>query len=243
MTTTAKPTVTQTTGNAPDASSGAENLNGGTRQPGNLQGTATLVIQTRQAQRLLTGRPKSGEKARIVGLYHFSGKMRTIWMASCQDDPYADWYLVQVEDNIKETRLELTRLQQHVLASLQSIPGIEVKVARSTSPVRVPLRFGTPYGYMGAYLISEFDQLMSAILTAEHVGLLTRDSGQQLTARGSRLIKRSFAIPLSWKPLAVTREDVQQNTQLAQLAREQMGEIPEDILVGIRRARVPPVVS
>ena len=103
---TPEPVHGSLTGNAAAAHHSAENPTGLTAQPGHLQGTATLVIQTRQAQRLLVGRAPREGKARMVGLPAFSGLMRAIWVAASQDDPYADGYLVQVQDGIEHARLE-----------------------------------------------------------------------------------------------------------------------------------------
>ncbi len=202
---------------------------GGKIQPGGLQGTATLVIQTRQAQRLLKGRPGRRRQAGIPGLYPFSARMGAIWMAARRDDPYADWYLAQVSERIEQTRIELDRLRQPLEARLQNVTGIEVDIARSTSPLRVPLHFGTPYGYKGAYLISDFDQLVCAVLTTRHVGLLAEENGRPLIARGSRLIRRVFTIPLNWKPLAGIRDDVPQDSPGTQSAPIPMSDLPASV--------------
>lgn len=220
----------------------AENPTGLTAQPGHLQGTATLVIQTRQAQRLLVGRAPREGKVRMVGLPHFSGLMRAIWVAASQDDPYADWHLVQVQDGIEHARLELGRWLHQLQERLQSVPGLEIQIAQSASPVRVPLRFATPYGYLGAYLIADYDQLVRAVLTAQHVGVLSRDAGEELSRRGARRVRRVFTTPLGWKPLAIIREEARTNTPRAQRARDQMGELPADILAGTRRARLAPIL-
>ncbi len=106
-------------------------------------------------------------------------------MAARRNDPDAERYLIQVSERIEQTRIELGRLRQPLDEGLQNVTGIEVNVARSTSPLRVPLHFGTPYGYKGAYLISDFDQLVCAVLTTRHVGLLAEENGRPLIARGS----------------------------------------------------------
>ncbi len=103
-----------------------------TVQPGDLQGNVTLMIQTRQAQRLLKGRPKRGRQANIPGLYPFSARMRAIWMAARQDDPYAEWYLIQVGERTEQTRMTLSRLQQPLQERLQSRA---FRALKSTLPI------------------------------------------------------------------------------------------------------------
>jgi integrating conjugative element protein (TIGR03761 family) len=213
-----------------------ERRNDATVQPGELRGTATLVIQTRQAQRLLKGRPARSRQAGIPGLYPFSARMRAIWMAARRNDPDAERYLIQVSKRIEQTRIELDRLRQPLEAGLQNVTGIEVDIARSTSPLRVPLYFGTPYGYKGAYLISDFDQLVCAVLTTRHIGLLAKDDGRLLIARGSRLIRRVSAIPLNWKPLAVIQDDVPQDSPGTQSAPMPMSDPPAPVPARIEPA-------
>jgi integrating conjugative element protein (TIGR03761 family) len=224
------------------AHGGAEVRNRGTASPGNLQGAATLVIQTRQAQRLVNGRAKRKDKAGIIGLNHFSRLIGAVWLAASQDDPYADWYLVQVLDAIEVARTELVRLHGEVRRQLQSIQGVEIDLARSASPARLALHFATPYGYMGAYLIADYDELVRAILTAQHVGLLSREAGEAMIWGSTRQVRRIFTIPVGWKPLAVTREDVRQQNSSAQQAPEIMGHLPDPILAGTRRAGAAPVL-
>jgi integrating conjugative element protein (TIGR03761 family) len=179
---------------------------------------------------------------RIISLQHFSELMRAIWVTASQDDPCADWYLVRVLEGIEQARLELSRLHQEIQERLQRVQGIEIQMAQFVAPVRVPLRFGTPYSYLGACLIADYDPWVCAILTAQHVGVLSRDTGETLRRRGARLIRRVFMIPLGWKPLTVIREDLQQNNLCARQARETMGELPNGIFAGTRRARIAPAI-
>lgn len=93
-----------------------------------------------------------------------------------------------------------------------------------------------------AYLIAEYDQLVSTILTARHLGLISRPSGEQLIRRGTRLVRRVLDLPLGWRPLAITRADVRANNERAQRARTQLGDLPEEILSGTCRANIVPAM-
>ena len=72
-----------------------------TQQPGALRNQASLEIQTRQAQFLLDGR--TGARG-IVGLLQFSRFAGDLWHAAQQDDPYADWTLLRIEEAIEKAR-------------------------------------------------------------------------------------------------------------------------------------------
>ncbi len=212
------------------------------QQPGTLRGSAALLIETRQAQRLVYGRRASEDQPAIIGLVPFGLLMKRLWLAAMLDDPYADWFLIRVLDALESGRTAIGAMRGELDALLRDAPGVEIGVARSLSPVRVPLQFATPYGYMGAYLIADYDALVRRALTARHVGLLTREAAERLLQRGGRLIRRAFCLPLQWKHCAIDRDDVRQNTQRAQAARATMGELPQDVLAGGRRAAHAPVI-
>ena len=73
-------------------------------RPGLLRGSASLDIQTRQAQRLVYGRRHTESKEHIIGLVRFGMNMKRIWSSAGRDDPYADWTLLQVEESLNSTR-------------------------------------------------------------------------------------------------------------------------------------------
>jgi len=211
-------------------------------RPGTLRGEASLLIQTRQAQRLVYGRRQSQEQAGIIGLVRFGMLMKRIWNAAALDDPYADWFLIQVHEALEAGRTTLWAPRDQVNALLAGVDGVEITIAHSLKPVRVPLRFANPYGYMGAYLVADYDELVCAVLTARHVGLLPRDTAEQILHRGGRAIRRALLIPTQWKHCAVAREDVRQGNQRAETAREAMGELPQDVCDGTRRAGHAPAL-
>jgi integrating conjugative element protein (TIGR03761 family) len=150
--------------------------------------------------------------------------------------------LVQVLEGIEDTRAELGRLHSEIQQRLVSVKGVQIDLALSVSPARVQLSFATPYGYMGAYLIADYDELVGAILTAQHVGLLYREAGEALIRDSARRVRRIFTIPVGWKHFAVTREDIQQQNALALQARQTMGDLPNEIRAGTWRARIAPVL-
>lgn len=210
--------------------------------PGTLRGSASLVIQTRQAQRLVYGRRQTREQPGIIGLVRYGMLMKRIWVSAMLDDPYADWFLLQLYEALETGRTDIRRMRSEMGELLRSAGSVEITVAHSLKPVRVPLVFANPYGYMGAYLVSDFDELVCAVLTARHVGLLTRDAAEQALNHGGRLVRRAFLLPTLWKHCAVDRDDVRQDNARAQAARAAMGDLPQAVLDGNLRARHAPEI-
>ena len=182
-----------------------------------------MEIQTRQAQRLVYGRRGEGGKPAIFGLLRFGTMLRPIWEGAATDDPWADWCLVQIERDLLEARETLEALMTQVQKELKSLPAIDIAVAQSVEPVKVDLTFTSPYAFMGAYLLADYDKLVRAMLTGRHIGLFDRDTAERTLREGGRIVRRAFNTAQGYKYLGVCREDVRQGTQKATRATKCSG--------------------
>lgn len=63
-------------------------LPAGEDQPGALRADVILTLETRQAQRMVKGRPGTVDKPAIMGLIGFANRLRVIWHGARADDPY-----------------------------------------------------------------------------------------------------------------------------------------------------------
>ena len=212
-------------------------------RPGVLRGGATLTLQTRQAQRLVKGRATSAEKPAIIGLIGFANRFRTLWHGARADDPYADWWLLQVHDALDQAERELVSLEQAIVSRFEAMDGIDVTPPASVKPARIALNFSNPYAFRAAGLIGRFDALACMILSARHVGLVERDEAEKTLHQGGRWVRRALQSPVGYRLIGVTRDDVGQGTAKAMQAVEAMGEIPDEVLSGTRRAPHAPTVA
>ena len=210
------------------------------RQPGALRSQTSMEIQTRQAQRLVYGRRADGGKPAIFGLLRFGTMLRPIWEGAATDDPWADWCLVQIERDLLEAREALEALMAQIQKRLNSLPALDVAVAQSVEPVKVDLTFTSPYAFMGAYLLADYDALVRAVLTGRHVGLFDRDTAERTLREGGRIVRRAFNTAQGYKYLGVCREDVRQATQKAARASEMLGSLPQEVIDGSLRAAHAP---
>ena len=207
-----------------------------------LRGSATLTLQSRQAQRLVKGRAYSAEKPAIIGLLGFANLVRTLWHGARADDPYADWWLLQIHEAMVQTEHELVTLGQGISNRFETLGAIDVSGPVSDKPARIALNFSNPYAFRAARLIGVFDALACKALSARHVGLIGRDESEKVLHQGGRWIRRALQSPVGYRLLGVTRDDVVQNTVMAMRARDAMGDIPDDVLRGVRRAPHAPTV-
>jgi integrating conjugative element protein (TIGR03761 family) len=199
-----------------------------------------LTIQTRQAQQLVRGRNGTADKPAITGLVGFANQLRVIWQAARNDDPYADWWLIKVHETLDGARELINKRQTEVDARLDQMTAMDVVVAASSRPYRVPLRFANPYAYRGARLIAEYDTLVRTVLTGTHIGLFDRDTADGFLKLCTRKIRGAFALPQDYRFLGIDRETARKGTGKAVQATERMGIVPADVMSGERRAPLVP---
>jgi DNA-binding transcriptional ArsR family regulator len=85
-------------------------------------------------------------------------------------------------------------------------------------------------------------ELTGTFLRKHENGYAFTHAGEQMVHRGSRLVRRAFAVPLGWKHFEIARDDIRQNNQRAQQARDKMGELPQEILERTLRSRIAPEI-
>lgn len=211
-------------------------------QPGGLRSETRMTIQTRQAQKIVVGRRAGKGVQAIVGLLTFGRRMKLLWLSAQGDDPYADWYLLKIEESINEAKQLIQDKKQWLDQVLSSMDSFDLGVAQSLEPVQVLIVFQNPYGYMGAYLVADYDALCCSVFTASHVGLIDRKTANDIIDSAGKAIRRTFDLVTKWKFVGVTRDDIKANNPAATRAIEQLGECPEPVLKGDRRARISPEI-
>jgi len=117
-----------------------------------------LEVHTREAYRLFIGVSRSDtRKYGITSGKRVAAILRSIWNLSANDNPYADWFLIsvteQIETLIKNIRNASNAYEEQV-AELDK-RGLKLTILKSSNPVSVPMEFRSPYGYM----ISELERL------------------------------------------------------------------------------------
>ena len=200
--------------------------------PGALRGTSELVLETRKAQMIFEGRKpdKSQNKSFIIGLNSFASQLRIIYDASGEGDPYADYWLIQVERSLEE-KLELfeNKIEEYTKI-LGQYENISHQVAHSIKPITKTLRFSIAYSYQGATMLMKLDQLIRTILTANHVGLVDSDTANKDIRYAAKKARGTLETVVGYRFCDLTRDDVKANNPKAQRAQDLMGGCPIGIL-------------
>lgn len=208
--------------------------------PGTLRGEVWLTVQTRHAQRLILGRAASLEKPAIIGLVGFADRLRVIWNAARADDPYADWWLIKIDEALERARDRIKTERAELDNCIQQQSALQIHLATTEKPYRVALQFANPYAYWGAHLIAEFDTTARTILTAKHVGLVNGTLAERSLHVCGGAIRSLFAVPQGYRVFHIDRGTVHAGGEAARQAAALMGELPPAVLLGECSAALTP---
>lgn len=209
-------------------------------EPGGLISNATLELHTRNAYALVEGRAQSEDKHGIPGLRQCGKALRMVLAGCREDDPYADWFLLQIHRYFETQADYLATLNEAADRKLEGQQGITLTSSNSSTPTIITLSFSSPYGYRAAFLLRDLDDFIRKVRTLTHVGLLTRDeSGRQIN-QATAAVRSAFHKTLEYRFIGITADDYRQRTVKAKEAIERWGEIPVDVLDGTNVAPYAP---
>lgn len=189
-----------------------------------LVGEVKITLHTKQAQLLLDGK----WKYRKLGLFQFATRLEALWAAYKEGDPYAAWYFAKIGRAIETIQEEVKAQEDYCQSKFLQQRGRDIEIFRSPNPISVPLRSPIPYFHVAASLLADLDYVSRQAFTLRHVGIVLETD--KLPVKVFFNLRNLFSLPLDWKYTGVTREDLRQNNQKAQLAIKHMGEVPPTIL-------------
>jgi integrating conjugative element protein (TIGR03761 family) len=155
------------------------------RDMGRLQDEAvdSMQIHTLQAARLFIGKAvEPGVKGYgMAGGKKVGASLRQIWHLSANDNPYADFALIQATERMRELRQLMETDNKVMLERLNSLQtrGLKFSVLTNPKPYDVNLGFKSPYGYSVIILINEFDYFVRLVKSLVSKDLISDDDGRQ----------------------------------------------------------------
>lgn len=160
----------------------------------------TMMVHTLEAYRLFMGRAPSpdGKLYAIPGGKRQGAALRTLWILTGNDNPYAEWALVlheQAHNRLAKLLAdEIAECKQRIDALAER--GLKIKLQVSSGPVELDLGFRSPYGYAVCELIVDYDLFVRYVktlarknqLTDEKARLKLRDATRQIRAAWIELV-------------------------------------------------------
>jgi integrating conjugative element protein (TIGR03761 family) len=209
-----------------------------------------------EANRLFMGRALEPEAAGVKGYGVSGGKkvgagLRALWFLSGQNNPYADFALINASDRMLALRAALatdTASHQQVLEDMKA-RGLTYSVLRSAQPVQVTLGFKSPYGYSVIGLVNDFDYFVRVVKTLVRKDLLSDREGRTRIHQRTHEARSIFEEVVKWQRTlmreqlrAHSRTDFLPQADEAANKRVQfltaiLGELPRNVFNGEVRPR------
>lgn len=210
---------------------------------GPLRSAMHLTLHTHHAVRVWQGRPAGNGKSGIIGLSAFVSLMNKMKRGAEQDDPYADFWMIQVHEKLDTSKAELAAIQVRLEQLLNNLPeALGVGENLNVHPVTLPVFISSPLGFLAVYLLIAYDDLVRRLLLAHHTALMGRRDMELWINAGGHVLRSLFGVAQQYKASGATREDFITNNAAAREARERFGELPQDILEGTRRSEYAPPI-
>jgi len=189
-----------------------------------MTGQVELILHTRLAQSLVND---SGEQKRI-GLCQFGKKLRELWHCYKQDDPYAYWYFIKIDQMVESIRHKFSEIEQHYTQILSGIRGIKTEIFYSPQPKVYPLPHNTPFFHRTVLLLADMDYILRQSHTIKQLGIVVEAEKLPIVALIPTM-RKLFLLPFHWKHTDVTRQDIAQENERGKMAEEKMGKLPKPI--------------
>lgn len=155
-----------------------------------------MELHTKEAYRMFMGRSREPgkEAAPIIGGKRIAAALRSLWMLTGNDNPFADWALLRHEHAMKEVHKRLKRETEAASAVMgeQKRRGLVYSILRSAEPKVLNLGFRSPYGYAVSSLIADFDYFVRLQKTLARKNLRTDDQVRQSIAELTRFVRRCW---------------------------------------------------
>lgn len=215
-------------------------------RPGPVLPKATIRLHTFIGHQLFFGRQQVKDSGQLVGgreqcFTLFAANLNALWTCSMADDPYADARLIQIEEQMDQVKVQLkalTELMDELLASMEDA-GIRTETQSSVRPVDVPIGFRAVQAAVAVQLLGLTDRVILKALAARHFGLVTAQDWQRILSQSATPMRHLFELS-RFRASGATRDDFAANNARARAALEKLGQLPDDILQGLRRPYLGP---
>ena len=199
---------------------------------GGLRTVVEITMHTRQAQRLIEGREGAVDTVPIMGLQEFGQRCRNIWMASAQDDPWADAALLAIEDRLDRARETLAEYHAGIRKTLEQDDRVKIGSPHSSAPVTYRFEFAAAHAFQSLDLAVAYDKLAGDTLAAHHIGRISRKRSEATLAKGKAALRAAWDVARRYRRLDVTRTDVQADNEKAREVTTALGPVAEVVLQG-----------
>lgn len=178
------------------------------QQPSALKIVLDLTLDTKEATNLFYGRKKIANHNVIIGLEMFAHRVKSINNAARNDDPYADYFLLEIEEALSVANNSLDEIEQD-LDTLTDTSLLKVDKGSSNTPIKLKTNYSAVYANLALELLKKSDRIFYKIHILAHLGIYTRAEKNTKIASIKTLMRRTFLSQQGYRFLAINRKDIE----------------------------------
>lgn len=207
-----------------------------------------MLLHTRESSRLFMGRTVEPGKSGYgqSGAKKVGAALRAVWYLSGNDNPYADFALIEAASRISTQVQDLEKAISDMEGRLEQLKrrGLTFSILKAEPPVRVALGFRSPYGYSVVNLVSTYDYYVRAVKTMVRKDLLSDREGYAEVYTQTRRCRSIFERVI-WFQRYLLRDELRSMTRAdwlptadeeakkrVQAAVALFGELPREVFNG-----------
>ncbi len=222
-----------------------------TQKLGALRSDISITLHSRMGTMLWSGRSpvyENGKTVRsaITSMPKALKLLTQIQRDAENDDPFADYYLLNFEKMVLAHREKMQHLISEIMERYAAdIPeGIDISRCENITPVTYQILSNSQLGFKLIYLLNDFDVYARTVATAQHIALITRREAAQLNDKGATLLRQCFGVVETYRHSGVTRQDaIEDNARYKEaLSRFKLNSLPQEVLSGELRAEFAPAI-
>lgn len=211
---------------------------------GNFGGYSKISLHTRNAILLYTG--KALEKGHSYGLNNVSFHLNTMFTASKENCPFADYFLLHIEETLILLNSSINEINELFEEKIKNeLPaGFAAELGSVQTPFVTNIDGQNPFLFKLSFFLLSYDQFVRKANTLAHIGLITPKYKKELIEQQTKPFRSLMHFIRTYQPSGCTRDDFAANNQRAAKAKEIYPklELPEDILTGDRRSEYAPEI-
>ncbi len=217
------------------------------QRPGGGSTQIELELHTRNAFGFILGRDKTVTQSFIPGLFVYANAVRSIVTAAMQDDPWADWALIRIEEAMLKVDAIINAERDLIKQRVSDLKneGILLSPLTNKKPTKIVIDFHSPYALRGALLVAKFDTVIRELLPFRTTGIIDDAEWRFAVRKVGIAIQNLFMIAMRFKYRGVSRESYIKMPESALVLNvlAVAGKIPNNIVTGDKIPKLMPRVQ
>ncbi|PSV27632.1 PFL_4669 family integrating conjugative element protein [Photobacterium sp. GB-72] len=215
-----------------------------TVQTGGIRGSSKIMLHTRNAILLYTG--KKLDKGHSYGLNNVTFHLNTMFTGSKKNCPYSDYYLLHIEETLLLLNASINEMTEIFKEKINTeLPsGFSTEIGSVETPFITNIDGQNPFLFKLSFFLISYDDFVRKANTLAHIGLITPSYKKEIIEQQTKPFRSLMHFIRTYNPSGCTRDDFAANNQRVIKAKEIYPniELPEDILSGERRSEYAPTI-